>query len=843
LQILLRIGHTTLHSSFTPNDAESIHEIFQSVLVHPLLQSLFATSLSEKLARLDELVKKVLTITTEGKDDLLTKEFQNWSKLLQTLPFQTNLMNVKYPDDNTILDVIAYVQSLVKTAKEIVSASADKHSQDQVDETIEELFELITEVWGVSHQPILMRDLQMLLMECLTIFTNNSLIAEAGTFQQLVQILLIIKSTQLLIDPMSTGLQSIAYQQFHQIMLGDDAAMDTSEHSTNSSKIVKAISNDALATEILKKRQKRDESSDNSVGSQSNASSAISSPFVDPQDAFDSQPHQPLSPTNAFTSDDTMYSTMAELVSIQQQICTLIHTPIFSTAHTSAENLLKYWLTGMIPYMEYVLRVLQGLQFISANQCNIINEFIYNPMNVSELFSYFQLLWNTITTFASSATNTLSLVGLYRHNIIRELLAVWGKQLTDYFPMEDKEDGEVNQVYSASTDPKEVRWIPSIVKSETQLTNVSETDDRVTSGSLASSIILDQALEQLSTGGNTNAPPITNLLDVPITEDDDIIDAEEDDDEVTGVQTPNFDEDEEPFQGGLLDDDAEFDPNERQFEDLMRQLQLLANAGVGGGATGTGGTQNDDDDDDDEEEQDPGRAREQGGTQAGGIGGIGMNIGAGLANLFGQNAIAEILGLMNMATGNRAGNTPNNNNTAAGTGTGTAGRPVPGVGGRPTDRGARGNTTGNAPVRANVPIPPPASVSTGSTQNQWKLIGIDPSNPCIDELTLDEYQNLHPMKHHFRAPLQGSITGSATIYALHGHALATVYPDYSHLNITLTNLFPSFFPSMIPRSIPSNPTQQATLPSTTPYSQQGNITNGILIELPKLYTDLYHLVR
>jgi hypothetical protein len=56
-------------------------------------------------------------------------------------------------------------------------------------------------------------------------------------------------------------------------------------------------------------------------------------------------------------------------------------------------------------------------------------------------------------------------------------------------------------------------------------------------------------------------------------------------------------------------------------------------------------------------------------------------------------------------------------------------------------------------------------------------------------------------------------------------------------------LFPSFFPSMIPRSIPSNPTQQATLPSTTPYSQQGNITNGILIELPKLYTDLYHLVR
>lgn len=112
-------------------------------------------------------------------------------------------------------------------------------------------------------------------------------------------------------------------------------------------------------------------------------------------------------------------------------------------------------------------------------------------------------------------------------------------------------------------------------------------------------------------------------------------------------------------------------------------------------------------------------------------------------------------------------------------------------------------------VRALLEATAGLSVVGSATQgNKWKLLGIYPHNPYVDEVS--DAQDIHqliPLQYHSFAPFVGSFCAAYPSYALNGKEIPLRYPDLSHFNIPLSA-----------------------------------IRNAKLIDLPSSYTDLYHMV-
>jgi hypothetical protein len=103
----------------------------------------------------------------------------------------------------------------------------------------------------------------------------------------------------------------------------------------------------------------------------------------------------------------------------------------------------------------------------------------------------------------------------------------------------------------------------------------------------------------------------------------------------------------------------------------------------------------------------------------------------------------------------------------------------------------------------------------------WNFYGIDPVNPFIDELYQKEYKDMSVLNGYdvitdsvaaTKPPLHSSLTGHYPIHSVIGEYIPFQYPDLSHFNIPLSCL-------------------------------QSLTSNYLLIDLPSLYIDLYHMVR
>lgn len=103
------------------------------------------------------------------------------------------------------------------------------------------------------------------------------------------------------------------------------------------------------------------------------------------------------------------------------------------------------------------------------------------------------------------------------------------------------------------------------------------------------------------------------------------------------------------------------------------------------------------------------------------------------------------------------------------------------------------------------------SNNSESVYNLWKLVGINPVNPHLDEhkpdlLVVNGDQNKLKVIH-TKAPLLGTISGTEPIYSINGERLRYNFPDISHFGCSIT--------------------------------QAQSIG---LVQLPHLYTDLYKTV-
>ena len=220
--------------------------------------------------------------------------------------------------------------------------------------------------------------------------------------------------------------------------------------------------------------------------------------------------------------------------------------------------------------------------------------------------------------------------------------------------------------------------------------------------------------------------------------------------------------------GGGADNNSPATPPPNSLEEML--MRLLGRAMRGGRQAGRGGAaDNDDDDDEDDEQEETPEAAQQRGI---------LNQLLNNGGLFGR--------------GNNNNNNNNNNN----------GPSVP-----PTP-----STVSSGPSTTNINTQPAIA--------PWPLHGIDPVNPFIDELSVQEYKSLAPFKATTssassilqRFPsLTSSITGHTPIYAGDGKLLSYQYPDFSHFNIPLDCL----------------------------QLLQSKFT---FVELPSLYIDLYHMV-
>jgi hypothetical protein len=119
----------------------------------------------------------------------------------------------------------------------------------------------------------------------------------------------------------------------------------------------------------------------------------------------------------------------------------------------------------------------------------------------------------------------------------------------------------------------------------------------------------------------------------------------------------------------------------------------------------------------------------------------------------------------------------------------------------------------------NNPVSTPSSFLTKVIP--WNFYGIDPVNPFIDEIYQTEYKEMSILEGYAtvsdsvaatKPPLHSSVTGHYPIHSVVGEYIPFQYPDLSHFNIPLSCL-------------------------------QALTSSYLLIDLPSLYIDLYHLVR
>ncbi|RYH21479.1 hypothetical protein EON65_20590 [archaeon] len=112
-------------------------------------------------------------------------------------------------------------------------------------------------------------------------------------------------------------------------------------------------------------------------------------------------------------------------------------------------------------------------------------------------------------------------------------------------------------------------------------------------------------------------------------------------------------------------------------------------------------------------------------------------------------------------------------------------------------------------VRALLEATAGLSVLGSSSQgSKWRLLGIYPHNPYIDEVA--DAQDIHqliPLQYHSFSPFIGSFCAAYPSYTLSGKEIPLKFPDLSHFNIPLSA-----------------------------------IRSAKLIDLPHSYTDLYHMV-
>jgi hypothetical protein len=87
----------------------------------------------------------------------------------------------------------------------------------------------------------------------------------------------------------------------------------------------------------------------------------------------------------------------------------------------------------------------------------------------------------------------------------------------------------------------------------------------------------------------------------------------------------------------------------------------------------------------------------------------------------------------------------------------------------------------------------------------WRLTGIDPTYPYFDETLPEEFSNRDLNKLHSISPFMASITGTYSVYSVHGNRIQSFLCDFSHMGLRRHQRVK-------------------------------------LVELPNLYTDIYHMV-